>query len=249
MEKSLIIKELELAKKTAEQAGKFLLKKKLTINLETFVSSRDTKLLADTESENLIKTHLLESNFPILAEESGKSSEDLGSIYWVVDPLDGTVNYSRDIPICAVSISLVKDSKPVLGVIYDFENDFMYEGSIYTKAKKNNKEINVSNVTEKNRAILLTGLPNKSDFSEAVISKLINDFQNWKKVRMIGSAAIASTYVASGQVDLYKEFNTFLWDIAAGAAIVESAGGTAIIENYDDSSFQVDVVLSNSKIS
>ena len=82
-----------------------------------------------------------------------------------------------------------------------------------------------------------------------LMSKMINDFQNWKKVRMIGSAAIASTYVASGKVELYKEFNTFLWDIAAGVAIVESAGGTAIITNYDDSSFQVDVVLSNSKIS
>ena len=129
MEKSLIIKELELAKKIADQAGKFLLKKKLTINIETFVSRKDTKLIADTESENLIKTHLSKSNFPILAEESGKSLDNLGSIYWVVDPLDGTVNYSRDIPICAVSISLVKDSKPILGVIYDFENDFMYEGS------------------------------------------------------------------------------------------------------------------------
>ena len=249
MEKSLIIKELERAKKTAYEAGKLLLKKKPSINFETFVSSRDTKLLADTESENLIKTHLSKSNFPILAEESGKSLENLGSIYWAVDPLDGTVNYSRDIPMCAVSISLVKDSKPILGVIYDFENDFMYEGSVSTKAKKNDKEISVSNVTKKNRAILLTGLPNKSDFSEEVISKMINDFQNWKKVRMIGSAAIASAYVASGKVDLYKEFKTFLWDIAAGAAIVESAGGTAIIKNYNDSSFQVDVVLSNSKIS
>ena len=81
----------------------------------------------------------------------------------------------------------------------------MYEGSICTKAKKNNKEINVSNVTERNRAILLTGLPNKSNFSEEVISKLINDFQNWKKVRMIGSAAIAACYIASGKAERYEE--------------------------------------------
>ena len=249
MDTKLIIKELNLAKKTALEAGQFLLNKKSTMNIETFVSDKDTKILADIESEKIIKTSLSESKFPILAEESGKSIENLGSTYWVVDPLDGTVNYSRDIPICAVSISLINDFKPVLGVIYDFENNFMYEGSIFTKAKKNSVEICVSNVKDQNRAILLTGLPNKSDFSEKALHKIVNDFKSWKKVRMIGSAAIASTYVASGKVDLYKEFKTHLWDVAAGAAIVEAAGGTALIKSYDDSSFLVDVILSNSKIS
>lgn len=249
MDKNSIIIELDLARKTAKQAGKLLLSKKNTINIETFVSDRDTKLLADIESENLIKTHLSESKFPILAEESGKSLDNLGSRYWVVDPLDGTVNYSRNIPICAVSIALLENSKPILGVIYDFENDHMYEGSIYTNAKKNNSEIHVSNINQKNRAILLTGMPNKSNFSDDNLSEFIDDFQTWKKVRMIGSAAIASIYVASGKADLYKESNTYLWDIAAGAAIVEAAGGIAIINNKDISSFQVDVSLSNSKIS
>lgn len=249
MDKSSIVSELDLAKKTAKKAGKLLQSKKNIINIETFISDRDTKLLADIESENLIKTNLSESKFPILAEESGKSLDNLGSRYWVVDPLDGTVNYSRDIPICAVSIALLEKSKPILGVIYDFENDFMYEGSIHTKAKKNNNEISVSDIDQKNRAILLTGMPNKSNFSKDNLNEFINDFQTWKKVRMIGSAAIASIYIASGKADLYKESNTYLWDIAAGAAIVEAAGGIAIINNKDISSFQVDVSLSNSKIS
>lgn len=248
MDKNSIINALELAKKTAIDAGKLLLNKKNTINIETLVSDRDTKLLADLESEKLIKTILLKSKYPILAEESGKSLDNMGSIFWVVDPLDGTVNYSRDIPICAVSIALVENSKPMLGVIYDFENDLIYEGSIYTKAKRNNNKIDVSNINHKNRAILLTGMPNKSNFSDDTLNKFIDDFQTWKKVRMIGSAAIASIYVASGKVDLYKESDTYLWDIAAGAAIVEAAGGSAIIKNKDTSSFKVDVVLSNSKI-
>ena len=219
MDKNSIIIELDLARKTAKQAGKLLLSKKNTINIETFVSDRDTKLLADIESENLIKTHLSESKFPILAEESGKSLDNLGSRYWVVDPLDGTVNYSRNIPICAVSIALLENSKPILGVIYDFENDHMYEGSIYTNAKKNNSEIHVSNINQKNRAILLTGMPNKSNFSDDNLSEFIDDFQTWKKVRMIGSAAIASIYVASGKADLYKESNTYLWDIGLRNAL------------------------------
>ena len=71
--------------------------------------------------------------------------------------------------------------------------------------------------------------------------------QTWKKVRMIGSAAMASCYVASGKADLYQENGIYLWDILAGAAIVESAGGKAVIKNIKED-FQVDVIFSNSKI-
>ena len=72
--------------------------------------------------------------------------------------------------------------------------------------------------------------------------------QTWKKVRMIGSAAIASCYIASGKAELYKENGVFLWDIIAGAAIIESSGGNAKINNLKDN-FQVDIVFSNSHIS
>ncbi len=71
--------------------------------------------------------------------------------------------------------------------------------------------------------------------------------QTWKKVRMVGSAAMASCYVASGKADLYQENGIYLWDIIAGAAIVESAGGKAEINNINET-FQVDVIFSNSKI-
>ena len=76
---------------------------------------------------------------------------------------------------------------------------------------------------------------------------MIKDMQTWKKVRMIGSAAIAACYIASGKADRYEEKGVYLWDIIAGAAIVESAGGTAEILNFREN-FQVDVVFSNSKI-
>ena len=77
--------------------------------------------------------------------------------------------------------------------------------------------------------------------------KLIKDFQEWRKVRMIGSAAIASCYVASAKADVYKEFGTYLWDVAAGAAIVKAAGGEALILNQNEK-FQVNVRFSNSLI-
>ncbi len=240
--------ELSIAIKASLEAGKMLLSNKKDLNKATFTSSKDIKLEADVSAERLIKAILnKESIYPILAEESGKSVDDLGSTFWVVDPLDGTANYSRDIPICCVSIALIKDLEPVMGVIYDFNNDDLYEGSIYQSALLNGNVLNTSSITKPRDGILVTGLPNNTDYSDEAMLKMIKDFQDWKKVRMIGSAAMASVYVASGKADLYKEFGTYLWDIAAGAAIINAAGGRADIKNRREN-FQVDAYFSNSKI-
>jgi myo-inositol-1(or 4)-monophosphatase len=243
-----IEKELNIAKKAALTAGEMLLNQKDTLNNSIFSSDRDVKLEADIAAENLIKDIIKnESSFPILAEESGKSVNDLGDIFWVVDPLDGTANYTRNIPLCCVSIALVSNLNPVIGVIYDFNNDDLYEGTKENQALMNNQPINVSDISEKNEGILVTGLPNATDYSDKAMLMMVKDFQSWRKVRMIGSAAMAAVYVASGKADLYKEFDAYLWDIAAGAAIVNAAGGRAEITNLRDN-YQVDVHLSNSKI-
>jgi len=240
--------EISIARKASLEAGKILANNKKALNKATFESSKDIKLEADIRAENLIKSILNEESlFPILAEESGKSVDDLGSTFWVVDPLDGTANYSRDIPICCVSISLIIDLEPVMGVIYDFNNKDLYEGSIFRPASLNGQALNVSSILKSSDGILVTGLPNNTDYSDVAMLKMIKDFQDWKKVRMIGSAAMASAYVASGKADVYKEFGTYLWDVAAGAAIVNAAGGKAEISNFRDN-YQVDVHFSNSKI-
>ena len=240
--------EISIARKASLEAGKILANNKKALNKATFESSKDIKLEADISAENLIKSILNEESlFPILAEESGKSVDDLGSTFWVVDPLDGTANYSRDIPICCVSISLIINLEPVMGVIYDFNNKDLYEGSIFRPASLNGQALNVSSISKSSDGILVTGLPNNTDYSDVAMLKMIKDFQDWKKVRMIGSAAMASAYVASGKADVYKEFGTYLWDVAAGAAIVNAAGGKAEISNFRDN-YQVDVHFSNSKI-
>lgn len=238
--------ELAIAKKSAIEAGRLLLRNKKTMNQEILSTNKDIKLKADVLAEKEIKTIIEnESDYPILAEESGFSSNIDSSTFWVVDPLDGTANYARNIPICCVSIALISDLKPILGVIYDFINNDLYEGSIHTKALLNNKEISVSKVKNSSEGILITGLPNNTDYSDSALLKMIKDFQNWRKVRMIGSAAMASMYVASGKADLYTEKKTYLWDIAAGAAIVNAAGGETSIANQNET-FQVDVSFSNS---
>ena len=241
--------ETKIAIEAAKASGKLLLENRHELNDEIKVSSKDIKLKADVSSENSIKDIILEnSTYPILAEESGKSKDDLGETFWVIDPLDGTANYNRDIPICCISIGLVHSMEPMLGVIYDFNNDDIYVGNCLKNVSiLNNKEINVSNINQKKDGILITGLPHGTDYSDEALNKMVTDMQSWKKVRMIGSAAMASCYVASGKADLYEENGIFFWDIVAGAAIVNSAGGSAEIYNFQDN-YQVDVIFSNSKI-
>ncbi len=240
---------LDIAKKAAFESGKLLLDNKNYLNNTLESGTKDIKLIADFESESLIKKIIESSSqYPILAEESGKSVKDLGDTYWVVDPLDGTANYNRGIPICCVSIGLIKNMKPIMGVIYDFNNDDLYTGiNSIKRSTINNDLIKVSNYKNKKDGILVTGLPHSSDYSDESLKNMTIDMQTWKKVRMIGSAAMAACYVASGRAEMYKENGIYLWDIVAGASIVESAGGYVEISNFREN-FQVDVVFSNSKI-
>jgi myo-inositol-1(or 4)-monophosphatase len=240
--------ELMIAKKAALQAGNYLLHNKLNIKTPLISTEKDIKIEADIGSEKIIKDLLSNhSNIKILAEESGMSSDDDSDIFWVVDPLDGTANYLRDIPICCVSIALISNLQPILGVIFDFNNNEIYEGSIKTQALMNEEIISVSNIAKSNEGILITGLPNNTDYTDNALENMIKGFQEWRKVRMIGSAALASAYIASGKADVYMENKTYLWDVAAGAAIVNAAGGEALIVNQNEK-FQVDVCFSNSLI-
>ena len=111
----------------------------------------------------------------------------------------------------------------------------------------NDIEISVSSLSLKKESTLVTGIPAKDYYSDNEFKNMISDFQSWKKVRMIGSAAMASAYVASGKAEAYKENGIFLWDIAAGAAIVKAAGGKILINNYQ-SDFRVDVNFTNQNL-
>ena len=240
-----IEKELSTAKKASIKSAELLTGKKTSINNLISNEGRDVKLQADIESEKIIKNYLKEfSDLPILAEESG-ANEHLGSSFWVVDPLDGTSNYSRDFPICCISIALIHENKITLGVINDFNRNIIYEGSTETPAMMNSKVITVSDVSDKSKATLATGLPAKGNFEDKAMHDLAQEFSQWKKVRMIGSAAMSCAYVASGQFDQYKESGIHLWDIAAGLAIIKSAGGNYHYKSYDDDEFKVDVIANN----
>ena len=235
---------LKIAKSAAIKAGRFLYEHLGVEQTIILNEGRDIKLQLDKDAEGIIKDYLLKkTKFSFLGEETGLN-QDLGEFYWVVDPLDGTSNFFRGIPISCVSISLMQNLHPILGVIFDFNHNDLYYASSESKAYFNEVEIRVSNFSQKNESTLMTGIPAKTNYSDEEFQMMIDDFQAWKKVRMIGSAAMSSIYVATGKAEAYKENGIYLWDIAAGAAIVNSAGGEAIIENLQ-SDFRVNAKFTN----
>ena len=240
-------KSLEIAKSAALLAGEFLLKSQGTDLKILLNQGRDLKLQLDIDTENIIKDHIsAHSSYSILGEETGYSDK-LDECFWVVDPLDGTSNFLRGIPISCVSIALMHELNPVLGVIYDFNHEDLYFGHKESKAFMNDQEIQVSKLSSKRESTLVTGIPAKTNYSDDEFNQLILTFQSWKKIRMIGSAAMAAAYVAAGKAETYQENGIFLWDIAAGAAIVSAAGGIASISNLQ-SDYRVDAKFSNNQI-
>ena len=238
---------LDIAQSAALLAGEFLLKSNSTDLKVLLNDGRDLKLQLDIDVENIIKDYIsAHSDYSILGEETGLTDK-LEEYYWVIDPLDGTSNFLRDIPISCVSIALMHDLNPILGVIYDFNHEDLYFGHNESKAFINNKEMQVSSLSLKNESTLVTGIPAKTNYSDDEFHRLISTFQSWKKIRMIGAAAMAAVYVAAGKAETYQENGIFLWDIAAGAAIVNAAGGIALINNLQ-SDYRVDAKFSNNHI-
>ena len=226
---------LNIAIKAAKAAGNLLkseISKPVKINLS---EEKDIKLQSDIDSERLIINILLkETDIFILGEETGITQNKINNSYkWIVDPLDGSLNYSRSIPINCVSIGLWKGEQPVLGVIYDFIHDNLYTGIIGKGATLNGEKLVTSNIAEKSHAVLLTGFPVYSAFDTNSLSTFIKEIQEYKKLRLLGSAAISLALVSSGAAEAYKEDNIAIWDVAAGIPIVIAAGGDCQILKGD----------------
>ena len=221
-------KELALATKAADGAGAYLRsvfgKKQKVLHLD----ARDVKLEADIHAEEIILAVLDETGLPVLAEESGEHGA-VGSDdpYWVVDPLDGTGNFSRGVSSCCVSIALCANGNPVLGVVKDFTLDELFAGIVGKGASLNGAPISVSALTEPKKGILATGFPKNFQYSEVDLRSMFEDMRQFMKVRMIGSSALALAYVACGRFDAYSENRVMFWDFAGGMAIVQAAGGYA----------------------
>lgn len=193
-----------------------------------FSDATDVKLQADEDSEKLIREKLARTGLPIIGEELGGDPAlfDSGdALYWVVDPLDGTYNYLRDQPATCVSIGLMRGKNPVCGVIHDFCGRRVYAGVVGAGVTINGRAHKTEWAKTDADACIMTGFPALADKSPEALAQFISQVGRFKKVRMIGSAALAVAYVGTGQADVYFENGTNLWDVAAGMAIVLAADG------------------------
>ncbi|MGD2132468.1 MAG: inositol monophosphatase [Maricaulaceae bacterium] len=222
---------LILAEDAARRAGA-MLRERFAAASTLSAEGRDIKLFEDSASQDLIVERLAGSGLPVLAEEQGARAPEVldAPAAFVVDPLDGSFNFSRGLDYCAVAIALLRGGAPSAGVIYDFLRDRLYAGAHDVSARCNGAPMRVSQVRERGQAVLATGFPVNRDYSEAALKSFAEQMSAYKKIRMIGSAASSLALVAAGIVDVYHEENIMLWDVAAGLAIVEAAGGAVKTE-------------------
>jgi myo-inositol-1(or 4)-monophosphatase len=233
----------------AEQLQFYFGKKDLSVSNKEGVNNLVTE--ADHASEKAIIQHI-RSAFPdhyILSEEAGEDAQN-SSYKWIIDPIDGTVNFANGIPICCVSIALEHDEKMILGAVYNpFMNEFFF-AEHDSGAFLNDKPISVSTQPEVKNSCMVTGFPytylDSPNGPLQVFSRLI---RKGIPVRRLGSAAIDLCWVAAGRFDGFYEHKLQAWDSAAGFLIVEEAGGTVTdFKGAPYSPYQPHLVATNGKI-
>ena len=195
----------------------------------TFSKELPTELKAalDFQLNSFIVESLSPLGIPILSEETpdNQSAWRCG-LSFVIDPLDGTFNFIRKLGESAISVALMDSGKPIFGVVFLNKEQKLFWGGKAFGSFEGNTRLEVSTVKIIQHAALCTGFPvrlNKND--KAAFGKTVKEMTNFGKVRMLGSAAASLIHVARGSAEKYMESNIMIWDVAAGLAIVEGAGG------------------------
>lgn len=232
-------KARSLAEASVLKAGRELNESRNQWAVAERVEGHDVKIAADHQAEALIAGLLhAGSGLSVFSEEAGwiGATADKTTVepYWVLDPLDGSANYLRGVPLCCVSLALVKGIEPLLGVIYDFNRNELFTGIASKGAWLNGVPMTVSNIVRPDEALLTTGFPVAMDYESDALREYVDAVRAYRKVRSLGTAATMLAYVAAGRFDIYRERSVRFWDVAAGIAMVLGAGGQVRVENFDD---------------
>lgn len=218
---------LPAARQAALEAGRYLLEGLSQTKRVTYKGQVDLVTGFDRRSEEIIYDRLGRA-FPghsFLAEEEIKRDRD-SDYCWLVDPLDGTTNYAHGLPVFCVSIALAFRNEIILGVVYDPNREELYTATRGHGSYLNGKPIRVSRTRKLDRSLLATGFPYDVRTSQ---DNNLDHFANFavraQAIRRLGSAALDLCYVACGRFDGYWEKKLKPWDLAAGALLVEEAGG------------------------
>ena len=243
---------LEVAIKAVETSGCILVDyfEKVHDFRQKNKNIRDVVTEVDILSEKNIKEKIREA-FPdhtIIGEET-KSEKSESEFIWHIDPLDGTVNYSQGIPVCAVSVGLEKDGEIIVGAIYNpFSEELFYatkDGGAYL----NGKPIRVSqkiNVKDGVYVAAFSSASSEEKKKEYEIFGKVND--STRGVLRIGSAAMALAYLACGRIDGFWSKNLFSWDLAAGVVLVNEAGGKISSCKGEEFKFKSPVLVASNKL-
>lgn len=187
-------------------------------NYVTYVDKTAEQMLVDG-----LKAILPESGFITEEETASNRNEEF---IWIIDPLDGTTNFIHGLPPFAISVALMQNNKAVVGIVYEIILDecfYAYEGG---KAYLNGNQIKVSDTKKVTDSLIATGFPYYNyDRIKPFLETLDYFMRNSHGIRRIGSAATDLAYVACGRFDSFYEYSLSPWDVAAGAYIVEKAGG------------------------
>ena len=241
MKKISTKKVLASAVAAARAAGAVMRKNLREEKKANEITSHDIKLELDVRCQKLIEKKLL-ATFPevFFLGEEGDSGDADSEYRWVVDPIDGTVNFAYGIPHACVSIALqvqspkskvqsLKTAVPayqtLVGVIYDPFQDELWTAVRGQVAKLNGKVIRVSSRRKLSECIVTVGFAKSAASFEASLPNFIWLARRVRKIRILGAAALGLTYVATGRLDAYIERGVSLWDVAAGGLILECAGG------------------------
>lgn len=158
--------------------------------------------------------------------EEGTSNKKSDIYNWIIDPLDGTTNFTHGLPVYAISVALMKRGELALGVVYELNRDECFHASKGEGAFLNHAPIKVSSIKTLDKALLATGFPYYNFEQMKQYLAILNDFmQNTHGLRRMGSAAVDLAYTACGRFEGFFEYNLNAWDVAAGALIVQEAGG------------------------
>lgn len=219
---------LTIAIRAARAAGDIIVREMDRVSDLTIDSKNKNDFVSevDRNAEDAI-IHTIQQSYPdhaFLCEESGQRGES--EYIWIIDPLDGTTNFLHEFPHFAVSIALQSKGRLDQAVIYDPVKQELFTASKGNGAQLNNRRIRVSNRITLQGALLGTGFPFRNDQE---IDTFLESFRQLHPevagIRRAGSAALDLAYVACGRLDGFWEFNLKPWDIAAGALLVQEAGG------------------------
>ena len=240
---------LDAAENAARAAGKLLLENFQQQQRIKALAAHDIKLEIDVQTQDLIGTLLL-NEFPThaLYGEEGIVGDQSSEHQWIVDPLDGTVNYFYGIPHFCVSIALRLRKETVVGVIYDAVRGEMWTVQQGDVSKLNGAPIHVSNRAELGEAVVSIGLAKTGETINTNFPLLQQMIHRVRKCRVFGSAALDLAYVASARFDAYVETGISLWDIAAGSLLVENAGGTVDLRPRENMKDKYSITASNGLI-